>query len=262
MATDWASEHFVRLYTRETDDDLLLSWEARAVWHELLKKFDKQGRLSTKRGARGLAALIRVPFDVVERAIAELVEDGRLKQEGGLFFAPNYQHANYTPRSPAARMHQLRTRTGLHGAGGGDTSGDGGTSHSASAETGELNNYDNVDKERVTDSDAALRDVTARSHIRSGSGQSKTKHSAASRGRAGSRCAIPADWEPRPRERELAEQLGVDCDSEAREFLVYWLGDGRAKADWDQTFAARLESVAKRKRTPGKPEEQRHVDEL
>jgi hypothetical protein len=133
MATDWASEHFVRLYTRETDDDLLLSWEARAVWHELLKKFDKQGRLSTKRGARGLAALIRVPFDVVERAIAELVEDGRLKQEGGLFFAPNYQHANYTPRSPAARMHQLRTRTGLHGAGGGDTSGDGGTSHSASA---------------------------------------------------------------------------------------------------------------------------------
>jgi hypothetical protein len=263
---DWASDHFVRLYTRETDDDLLLSWEARAVWHELLKKFDKQGKLTTKRGLRGLAALVRVPLDVVDRAIPELIEDGRLKNEGALFYAPNYQLANYTPRAPAARMTTSRIRSGLHGAGGssggsGNQNGDAGGSgtadgsngsHGASVSTSnnlehaEVNENGEIAEYHVTPSDAPLRDVTDSAHIRIRADQGRSVHSARSRGRAASRSAIPADWQPRQRERDLAQTLGLDPDAEAREFLAYWQGDGRAKADWDQTFASRLEAEGKR----------------
>lgn len=271
MALDWSSDHFVRLYTRETDDDLLLTWEARAVWHELLKKFDKQGRLTTKRGVRGLAALIRIPLDVVERVIPELVEDGRLSTEGNTFYAPNYQHANYTPRSSGARMAQLRTRTSLHGAGGSGSEGadfaegtrNGSSSHGASVSQ-------DLDIEHVTDSDAALREVTPRSHIRSDQGRAEAVHSARTRGGAisrsaktgSSREAISPNWQPRREERELAEQLGFDPDEEAREFLSYWLGDGRAKSDWDQTFRSRLQAQAKHKRPARSQGEERRVDDL
>lgn len=259
MALDWGSDHFVRLYTRETDDDLLLSWEARAVWHELLKKFDKQGKLTTKRGLRGLAALIRVPLEVVDRAVPELVDDGRLRQDGNTFFAPNYTHANYTPRASGARMAQSRIRAGLHGAGG--------TSGVASEEstTGDVSSHGASDisqlpDEHVTECDAALRPVTAVAHIRSEQIRSEAVHSARARGRGGSRVSIPPDWKPRERERQLAQELGLDCDAEAKEFLVFWLGDGRAKADWDQIFNSRL--LAQGKRKPSKQQEERNVDEL
>lgn len=266
MAIDWSSDHFVRLYTRETDDDLLLTWEARAVWHELLKKFNKQGRLTTKRGVRGLAALIRIPLDVVERVIPELAEDGRLKADGNTFYAPNYQHANYTPRSSGARMAQFRSRTSLHGAGGsggrwaegtdsGQATKNGDGSHGASVS----NSSTDLDDEHVTDSDAALRIVTAVAHIRS---EAEAVHSARARGRH----AIPSDWKPRERECQLARELGLDPDSEAREFLAYWQGDGRAKADWDQTFASRLQAQAKHKpRRPGGlggQDDERKVEDL
>lgn len=258
MALDWASEHFVRLFTRETDDDLLLSWEARAIWHELLKKFDKQGRLATKRGVRGLAALIRLPLEVVERALPELINDGRLKEQSGTYFAPNYQPANYTPRSPAARMSDLRTRTGLREGSGapGDLcsaphDADGGT-----GEHNETNNLKSVD-DSVTSSNAESQNVTARSHIRSGQGRSEQVHSARTRARG----AIPSDWSPRERERLIAKDLGLNADAEAQEFLTYWQGDGRAKADWDLAFESRLRSQARRKK-PEQAQEIREIPEL
>lgn len=112
MALDWSSEPYCRLFKRETDDDLLLSWQARAVWHELLKKFDRSGLIETKRGLKGLAALIRIPFEVVESAIPELLEDGRLRAvtQRNAFIAPNYMTANDTPRSNKARQDEFRKR--------------------------------------------------------------------------------------------------------------------------------------------------------
>lgn len=252
MALDWASDHFVRLYTRETDDDLLLSWEALAVWHMFLKKCDKSGLLETRRGVRGLAALLRIPIEVVERVLQELIEDGRMRSIPSVGFrAPNYTDANYTARSGGARQADARIRakvTGPHGAGS-EREDD---SHGASGEEGEDGLHgagvaqDTPDASHdVTESNAESRRVTPRAQIRSD--QIRSGHSARARG-GGSRFSISAEWQPRDRERQLAVEMGLDADAEAREFLAYWLGDGRAKKDWDQIFANRLLSQAKRRR--------------
>ena len=111
MAIDWANEPYVRLFKRETDDDLLLTWEARAVWHEMLKRFDRSGLLETRRGVRGLAAMLRIPIEVVERVLPELLEDGRVRSVPPVgFAAKNYIAANDTRRSDGARQAETRIR--------------------------------------------------------------------------------------------------------------------------------------------------------
>jgi hypothetical protein len=222
MAIDWSNEDFTRLYKRETDDDLLLTWEAEAVWHKFLKKCDKSGIIETRRGVRGLSALLRIPLEVIERVLQELIEDGRIRSLPNRgFIAPNYVKANYVARSVAARKQhsRLTIRNGQHGAG---------------VVSGE-------------NDDSESRDVTDchdESQNHQSINQSINQSLRASRGRA----VIPSDWQPRDREAELARSLGLDLDSEAREFLAYWQGDGRAKADWDQTFASRLQAQGKQRR--------------
>ena len=234
MAIDWASDHFVRLFTRDTEDDLMLSWEARAVWHELLRKFDKQGRLANRRGARGIAALIRVPVEVMERALPDLLEDGRLMAVGEGYEAPNYQDANYTPRSTAARKEYSRRRTQL-----------------GSCESQE-------ESREVTPSHDESHGVYQ------DQGRSGSEHAQGARSRV-RRSLISPDWLPPEPLRDLAKSLSLDCDAETREFVAYWIGEGKPKADWDATFRARLEKRAeqiKHMRSRGRTEEERNVDEL
>lgn len=113
---DWANERYVRVYQRETVDDQLLSWQARALWHLMLPKFDPAGVIDLSRhGARGLAALLRMPLDLVEMALEELLRDGRVRlvahgERGQWLFAPNYRQAQESQRSEAQRMRDYRAR--------------------------------------------------------------------------------------------------------------------------------------------------------
>lgn len=241
MAIDWSNEPYARLYKRETDDDLLLSWEARAVWHEFLKKCDRSGLLETRRGVQGIAALLRIPLEAVERVLNELIEDGRLRSVPNVgFVAPNYVEANDTPRSDRARQAESRLRRRV------DAVNAGNDQHGAG-----------YPSRTVTHGHAESQDVT---HIRSDTDQTQiistppasplvTQPPAAPEKprREKKRGGIPANWKPRDQEHELAREYGLDCDHEANEFLTYWLGDGRPKANWDQTFRNRLHSQSKRK---------------
>jgi hypothetical protein len=107
---DWPNENYVRLYTRETDDDLVLSWEARAVWHEMLKRFDRSGLIELRRGRKGLAAVLRVPVEVVERGVPELIEDGRIRELESGYFAPNFMEAQEATKSDRQRQKESRER--------------------------------------------------------------------------------------------------------------------------------------------------------
>lgn len=107
---DWPNENYVRLYTRETDDDLVLSWEARAVWHEMLKRFDRSGLIELRRGRKGLAAVLRVPVEVVERGVPELIEDGRIRELEAGYFAPNFMEAQEATKSDRQRQKESRER--------------------------------------------------------------------------------------------------------------------------------------------------------
>jgi hypothetical protein len=108
---DWSNERYVRLYTRDTSDWLLLSWEARSLWMHLLRKFDRSGVIDLGRhGLRGIAATVGMPIDVVERALPELVTDGCLVRTDSQLAAPNYLEAQEAIASGAQRTREYRER--------------------------------------------------------------------------------------------------------------------------------------------------------
>lgn len=255
MGIDWSNEDYARLYKRETDDDLLLSWEARAVWHEFLKRCDKSGFLETKRGVKGFAALIRIPTDVVERVLQELIEDGRLQSvpHAG-FLAPNYVTANYVARSDRARQAQSRLSrrvAGRAGSSGEQSEGSDSGSDSASDE-----NHESVS-----------RDVTSsheRSHFSHPIHPKAFRPPSSARAREGRPRfhKIPEDWQPREQERTEALSYGLDPDAEAKEFRTHWLGDGRTKENWDLAFSSRLQAQARVRNRGKREEEVRNVDDM
>jgi hypothetical protein len=109
---DWANERYVRIYTRDTADDQVLSWQARALWPLLVRKADHGGVIATSHGPRGISALVQWPMDAVTSAMAELVTDGRIREchEPRGYVLPNYVAAQTTPSSPKLRKAEERER--------------------------------------------------------------------------------------------------------------------------------------------------------
>lgn len=107
---DWSNEHYARVYTRDTDEWLLLSWEARSLWVLLLRKMDRAGILAAKHGTRSLAALVGMPLEVVQRALPELLEDGCLREYQGGYVAPNFLEAQETSQTDKQRKRESRER--------------------------------------------------------------------------------------------------------------------------------------------------------
>lgn len=95
MSLDWANERYVRVYTRDTAEQLCWPWEARAIWWLLIRKADRSGMLPVpaKLGVRGLAALISMPVEVVEVGLAALLEDGCVRAVPDGYLIPNYIEA-------------------------------------------------------------------------------------------------------------------------------------------------------------------------
>ena len=109
----WEEERYVRVYTRDTPEWCLLSWEARALFLMLLRAVDRAGILPLgKSGTRSLAAMLRVPLEVVARAFPELVADGccRMTPDGLSVVVPNYIQAQEAHASDRARAKAARER--------------------------------------------------------------------------------------------------------------------------------------------------------
>lgn len=47
---------------------------------------------------------------------------------------------------------------------------------------------------------------------------------------------IPDSWQPTEKHTTLAAELCVDMTAEAEKFRDYWLGEGKAKTNWNATF--------------------------
>jgi len=280
MSIDWASEHFVRLFTRETEDDLVLSWEARAVWNELLKRFDKHGFIKAKHGARTIAMLIRYPVEVVERALPDLLEDGRIVNQQDGYFAPNYQDANYTPRSAPARKAYSRERSQIGPRPVEDSltaaddqigpcpveSSAGAPVQSGQSKSGNRSTANGLSRESIESH--AKENSRDKMSIRSDQGRSEHTQSRARARSDGRRTPLPPDWTPCQQARERAQELELDCDAEAAEFAAYWRSEGKSKADWNQAFLSRLEQRGQQRRRAsnwqraGPPAEDRDIRDL
>ena len=110
----WSDERYVRAYVRDTTEWCLLSWQARALFLELLRKVDLSGFIAVgKAGVRGLALVVRMPADVVELALrAEdgLLADGCLVEVDGGLMMPNYVEAQSARSSDKQRKQEQRSR--------------------------------------------------------------------------------------------------------------------------------------------------------
>lgn len=107
---DWSSERYVRAYIRDTADYLVLSWQARGLWWEILRKADRSGVVACSHGSRGIAVLVRWPAEVVAIALAELVEDGCIQVCHDGYLIPNYLEAQEAVKSNALRCEEYRER--------------------------------------------------------------------------------------------------------------------------------------------------------
>jgi hypothetical protein len=108
---NWGDEGYVRIYRRNTADLIAMGWEARALLWELLRHADRSGVLEFgKHGLRGLARLIDLPIEVVERNLPVLVDDGCVRTTERGIVIPNYQPAQEASRSDRVRKAEERAR--------------------------------------------------------------------------------------------------------------------------------------------------------
>lgn len=108
---DWTNERYIRVYTRETPEWVSLEWEERALFDAIMRKVDRAGLIKIGRaGTRGLAALVRMPADVVERSLPALVADGCVELRDGMLVLPNFIEAQEARQSDAQRARDSRAR--------------------------------------------------------------------------------------------------------------------------------------------------------
>jgi hypothetical protein len=105
---DWSNERYVRLYTRDTETVLLQSWQARAVFREMLRKCDRAGVIECRTGERGLAVILNMPVDVVRENLPTLIEDGSVAEHEHGYYLPNFIEAQEAPASDKQRAKESR----------------------------------------------------------------------------------------------------------------------------------------------------------
>src|SRR6185312_4681116 len=117
MAMRWEDERYVRVYTRDTIEWEMLCWQARCLMPLILRKVDRAGLLGLgKHGARGLAASVKIPVDVVTAGLngdgeqIGLIESGAIEVRGEMLVVPNFIAAQETPSSDAQRKRDQREK--------------------------------------------------------------------------------------------------------------------------------------------------------
>ncbi len=105
-------EPFLLWFTRPTPTWLDLSAEARGVAISVAMEIGlgKSGGITLRKGLRSLETLIRIPWEKLEPAIAELVAAGKLTWDGSKFFLFDPEYAERKRKTSADRMRDLRAR--------------------------------------------------------------------------------------------------------------------------------------------------------
>ncbi|MBJ6762782.1 hypothetical protein JGU66_18620 [Myxococcaceae bacterium JPH2] len=110
----WEDEHFVKIYTRDTVNWLALSYDARCLFLQLVRKVDRAGILTLGRHGRRAVAVLLGAMDLwpsrLEPALRELEEDGCLQVEGDRLVIPNFSAAQQARQTDRARKAEQRER--------------------------------------------------------------------------------------------------------------------------------------------------------
>lgn len=110
---DWSNERWVKLYTRDTSDFLLLSWQARGLFALILRAVNRRGEIDLGRtGPRSLAVILHASHDAaaIMACLNELIADGCVAVEGHTLRVVNFETAQSTALSDAARARAHREK--------------------------------------------------------------------------------------------------------------------------------------------------------
>lgn len=106
---DWENERYVRLYIRDTADMLAIGWEGRALFAEILRKVDRAGFFDSDE-PEVIAELVRMPHDVVGRALPKLIDRGMVIRSGSVLLIPAFLDAQEAKSSDKQRSKESRAR--------------------------------------------------------------------------------------------------------------------------------------------------------
>src|SRR5258708_4976847 len=108
----WEDERYVRSYTRDTVTWKMLPGESRMLLLGLLRKLHRAGLVGRRGdGVQGIAAMVEVPVDFVERALPELLKRQVFTWTSTFqLFMPNYVAAQESASSDAQRKRDQRER--------------------------------------------------------------------------------------------------------------------------------------------------------
>ncbi len=110
---NYADEPYVRLYTSDTGEWAMMSFEARSVLLMMLKgKFDRAGILAIGKHdpVRVVAASARVPDEVAAKGVAELLANETWVLGTGTLVWPTYNEAQTCSKSEKLRKREYREK--------------------------------------------------------------------------------------------------------------------------------------------------------
>lgn len=250
MAMDFENERYVKIYTRDTITLRMLSWQARAVLMQMLRKADRSGTIETgEHGTRGLAVVIDIPADVTCHAIEELVTSGTVVVTSNGFFLPRYAEGQRARDSAAQRKRNERERL--------TTAQVSRSAESVTEDTpvSQIVTGSESQSQSVTSGHSVTKNVTLRIE------QNRTEQTRleeiereASPPDAAAppkpkrvkrtKCQLPTGWEPDSGCEDLAAQLGVDCRAESVKFRDHFQANGKLHVDWQAAFRNWLRRAA------------------
>ena len=104
-------ERYVRVYTRDTMTWLMLPWQSKCVIPLVARKLDRAGVLDLgEHGIAGLAAMIQVPFEIVDPGIAGALAGNVFELRETLLVWPRFLEAQEARQSDKARARTSRER--------------------------------------------------------------------------------------------------------------------------------------------------------
>jgi len=109
---DFANEHYVRLYTRDTTTWKRLQFTGQTTLMHLLRKLDMAGVIDIEDMEPWEAVVLHchVPAEIAKPGMAECLRLGVVLHRGRTLVAPNYRVANEVSKSDRQRQHESRER--------------------------------------------------------------------------------------------------------------------------------------------------------
>lgn len=109
---DFADEHYVKLFTRDTVTWRSWPWQARALFPLLMRAVDHAGILSvgTLEPARSVALMVMLPEDIVSPGIEALLADGTVELVSGALIIPRFNDAQESKKSNAQAKREQREK--------------------------------------------------------------------------------------------------------------------------------------------------------